>query len=310
MRVAVLLNARSGALLDRSIEEASEAVASQLEAAGLEPVVIGPEGGLTERMERAMRANVAAIVVGGGDGTIGCAAQMLAGTDVALGLIPLGTMNVFARDIGMPIGLDEATASLAGGVAIRSVDVGEVNGHVFLCSSALGMFPRLAMRREKSRGAMGLSGWWRMAVATVKSLTRYPMMRAAIRLEDGRLLKVRVRSITVTDNPWDDDPGRVMARSRLDGGELGVYVAKGLTPWRALRVLLRMALTGGWRRESELLSFRQKRLTVTSARKRMRVMNDGEVVMLSPPLRYRIRPRALRVLVPAASEAVSKVAAQ
>lgn len=309
MRVAVVINASAGSLLGR--EAAAAEVAEHLEAAGLDATIEPDDGrGLVERIRAAAGSGAEALVVGGGDGTIACAAALLAGTQTALGILPLGTMNLLAKDLNLPLDLTQAADALAHGI-IREIDVGDVNGHMFLINSVLGMPSRLAVTREKKRGEMTFGDYYRFAVSGMRSLSRYPPLTVALDLPGGRPMRLRTRALAVVDNDYDEGFGQMFSRSRLDGGELVVYAMRGLNLWRIARLGFGMAL-GNWRSTPGLERHVTRRLVIHSRRKQLRVMNDGEVVMIAPPLRYRIRPRALRVIVPeaAADKAQAEVPAE
>lgn len=295
MRIAVVINTAAGSLIGK--EGVPEEVAAHLERAGLDALIEPDDGrGLVARIRAACARGVDAVVVGGGDGTIACAAQELSGKDAALGILPLGTMNLLAKDLGLPLTLPEAADALANGV-MRAIDVGEVNGRVFLCNSMLGIPARLAVQRERKRGAMSAREYWRLAVAGVRSLSHSPPLTVALDLGQGPR-RIRTRALVVVDNDYDEGLGQIMTRSRLDRGELVVYVARALGLLRALRLGFGMAI-GHWRTSPGLERHAVKRLVIHSRHKVLRVMNDGEVMMLRAPLRYRVRPKALRVIVPA-----------
>jgi diacylglycerol kinase family enzyme len=294
MRVAVVINARSGGALIRP--DVAGEVARLLKRAGLEAVVEPDDGrSLPERVRAAVAHGADAVVVGGGDGTIACAAQALLGKPAALGILPLGTMNLLAKDLRLPLTLPEAVDALAEGV-VREIDVGEVNGEVFLCNSVLGVPSRLAVQREKKRGSLAVTDYWRMGVSALRSLNRYPPLTVAFDVGQG-WRRLRTRALAVVDNDYDEGFGQIFSRSRLDQGELVLYVTRGLGLWRVLRLGLGMAV-GRWREAPGLERHAVRRLVIHARRRRLRVMNDGEVILLAPPLRYRIRPRALKVIVP------------
>lgn len=298
MRVAVVINASAGGLLGR--QDVAATMAGTLCAAGLDPVVIPEDGTLGERLDAALAAGAAAVVVGGGDGTITAAAERLAGTGVPLGILPLGTMNVLARDLGLPLDLEAAAAALAHGTS-REIDAAEVNGHLFLNASIIGLPSHLGRHRERERGRLDLRGRIRFATAALRGAIRHPPMRLGIML-GGEQARVWTRALAVTCNRLDEDAPRFPARQVLDRGELGLYVARHFGAWWVARFALRVLLRR-WRTHPELTSVTAPEITILSGRQHLRVMNDGEAVLLEAPLRYRIRPRALRVLVPPESPA-------
>ncbi|GGC55651.1 diacylglycerol/lipid kinase family protein [Chelatococcus reniformis] len=293
--VAVVINKSSGSLIGTPL---ADRIAQHLAEAGVDATLVPDDRPLPARVEAALAVGADAVVVGGGDGTIACAAQLLYGRDVALGIIPLGTMNLLAKDLGIP--LDPATAcrALADG-GVRQIDVGTVNGHVFLCNSVLGIPSRLARLRERERGRMGPAAYWRLAVAGARAFGRYPSLRIAIDMGDGPR-RVRTWALAVASNDYDEGVGQIMSRSKLDDGELAVYVTGPFGIWRIMRLALGMAI-GNWRKTPGLERYRTAGLSVHSRRSSLRLMNDGEILRLPPPLEYRIRQRALSVIVPRAA---------
>ncbi|HEY0292775.1 MAG TPA: diacylglycerol kinase family protein [Hansschlegelia sp.] len=295
MKVALVLNASSGALMGRT--DAAAEIERKLRDAGMDvgSVLDGDATDILQRMQRARDLPVEAIVTAGGDGTISAAAQVLVGTGVALAPLPLGTMNLLPKDLRIPLDLDAAIVALADGEKAE-IDVGDVNGHVFLCNSMLGMPARLAERRERNRRNMGFGGWWRLVAAGLKGLYRYPPMRVGLDLGHGSVT-LRSKAVVVANNAYDEGFGQMLTRSRLDRGELTLYAARRLSAWPLVRISAGMAL-GVWRQDPDIETHSVRELTVTSRRKLIRIMNDGETMLLPPPLRYRIRPLALTVLRP------------
>ncbi|MFJ5487702.1 diacylglycerol/lipid kinase family protein [Hansschlegelia beijingensis] len=306
MKIALVINRSSGALL--GLTDAPRDLERKLAEAGFDvgAVLDGDASDLVARVEHAATLPVEAVITAGGDGTIMTAAQALAGTDKALGPLPLGTMNLLARDLGIPLDLDEAIVALASAERIP-IDLGDVNGHVFLCNSMLGVPARLAERRERGRQNMGVTGWWRLVVAGLKGLYRYPPLRVGLDLGQGPVT-FRSKAIVVANNAYDEGFGHFLSRSRLDGGELALYVTRRLSAWPLIRISARVAI-GNWRQDPDIETFGVRELTVTSRRKLLRVMNDGETMLLKPPLLYRIRPKALLALRPRSEEPAAPEAA-
>lgn len=295
-RVAVVLNSAAGALV--GAPGASDSLRQAFADAGLDPVFLGEDGGtLPQRTARAVAMDAWAVVAAGGDGTVACAAQALVGHDTPLGILPFGTMNLLAKDLGLPMGDPAAAVRVLAAGIMRPIDVAEVNGHVFLCASMMGVPARLARHREAKRGDLAVGLWARMARAGLRAIARDAPIRLRLRL-DGETLRLRAASLTIMANAVDESCGRSFGRSRLDGGELAIYLIERFTLGGIARLMLRMAL-GHWKHDPAVQERRTHSLDVLSGRRAMRVMNDGEVMLLAPPLRYRIRPGALRVIVPA-----------
>jgi diacylglycerol kinase family enzyme len=180
----------------------------------------------------------------------------------------------------------------------RSIEVGEVNGRVFLCASMLGLPARLGRHREAGRaGGWAIAGWIRYGRAVLRGLRRYAAPKLTLQAA-GEDTSVRAVSITVTVNALDDPSGRLFGRGRLDGGELAVLVVDRLGLSATLRLVAAL-WRRRWREGGLVREFRATDLVVRRRSPAIRVMNDGEGLLLDAPLRYRIRPRALRVMAPA-----------
>ena len=292
-RVSVVLNGKAGALLDQTDSHAT--LENALADAGLQAEFIPQDAGtLPERVKLAAESGADAVIVAGGDGTVACAGHALVGRDVPLGILPYGTMNLLAKDLGLPIGdLPAALRAIAAG-SVRAIDVGEVNGHTFLCASMLGMPTQLGRTREETRGS-SVRLWSRMATAALRLLRREHRLRVRVRL-DGAPSDVHATSLTITVNSIDEISGRTFGRPVLDGGRLGVYLIQRFGLRDAVRLVVRMAF-GRWRGDTSVMEHQVGTVDI-EARQAVHAMNDGELTLLQPPLQYRLRPGALRVLVP------------
>jgi diacylglycerol kinase family enzyme len=220
-------------------------------------------------------------------------ASVLVGSNVPLGVIPCGTLNHFAKDAGIPLDLEPAVHTVVHGRVTR-VDVGEVNGQVFLNNSSIGIYPSIVVQREALR-RQGYWKWTAFAVATVKILRHY--RGVVVRITAGDSTHVaRTPFLFVGNNEYEVEGRRLGARDRLDSGQLFAYLAPRVHA-RDLPKMLVRALIG--REHDTLQSFAAVSLQVgTPGRRRLRVAMDGEVVLMSTPLHYRVRSQALTVIVP------------
>ena len=300
--MALVMNGAAGALLGQSGQAGSLQDLLRCEAGEL-AVIDEAAGTLPQRVAAASATGHPVVVVAGGDGTIACAAQALAGTGTALGLVPCGTMNLMAKDLGLDPADHESAVRVLGEGVRRAIDVGEVAGrdgqaHVFLCASMLGTPAKLSRVREEGRAkGNGVFAWAGFAWAAGQALLRNRSSRFVITI-DGVRRRVRTPSLTITVNRLDDETGRLFGRAVLDGGTLAVYLVKRNTAWGQARLLLRTAWQGSLR-APEIEVILAERVEIDSAKRKLHVLVDGELRMLRPPLRYANRPRALNVIAPA-----------
>ncbi len=251
---------------------------------------------MIDTAKAALARGVGIVVAGGGDGTINAVASVLVGSGVAFGVLPLGTLNHFAKDLGIPLTLDAAIANVAGGVRAK-VDVGEVNGRVFLNNSSLGLYPDIVRDREKQQRRLGRGKWLAFCWASVAALRRYPFLSVRLKLNNEEHAR-RTPFVFIGNNEYQMQGLTIGERGRLDGGTLSLYVAQ--RPGRLGLVRLAFhALLGRLAQQKDFDVLLAKQLDVETRHKRLRVATDGEVTVMTTPLNYRIRAAALTVIVPA-----------
>jgi diacylglycerol kinase family enzyme len=236
------------------------------------------------------------VVAGGGDGTVSAVASRLAGTDVALGVLPLGTLNHFAKDLRIPLELDAAIKNIADGRE-RAVDVGEVNGRLFINNSSLGLYPDIVLDREQQRRRLGRGKWRALLAACVHVGRRYPQLSLHIEL-DGKAYDRRSAFAFIGNNEYLMEGFNIGERACLWAGRLSLYVTQRTGRFGLLLLALR-AVAGRLRQARDFDMVTARSLVVRTPHKRIRVATDGEVSLMDTPLHYRVRPGALRVLVPA-----------
>ncbi|AWK87141.1 diacylglycerol/lipid kinase family protein [Azospirillum thermophilum] len=299
MKVAIVLNQSAGSLVGRPIEEAVAPIRAAFERHGAEVTLAAVEpADCPEAIRRALDSDAEVVVVGGGDGTVNTAVNLVMRSGKVLGVIPLGTLNLLARDLNIPFDLEEAAEALAAG-EVRAIDIAEVNGDYYLNSSVLGFYPAVVQERERQRKMHRLLKWPGMAVALVKTLRRLPLLDVRLDWGEGPR-RVRTPVLAVSNNVYDDGFRLVVRRSVLDSGNLGVYVARHRDAWALMRLLGRM-VTGTWKQDDELETLTASGLMVHSRRRTLRMVNDGEVKRMTTPLQYRIHKKALKVLAPKAA---------
>ncbi len=306
LKTAFILNCRSGAgngsgkggdgddWLD------THRAAIEAAAAGGPVSVVEDGEQIRAAVEQALALGCEAVVAGGGDGTLNAVASLLVGRPVAFGVLPLGTLNHFAKDLGIPLEVDPALAAIAAGHTVE-IDVGEVGGRYFLNNSSLGLYVDIVRHREKQQQRLGRGKWPAFAWAAWGALRRWPVLTVALTV-DGRACVLRTPFVFVGNNVYRMEGFHVGERDGLCDGVLSVYVAGRAGRW-PLFVLGLRALVGRLRQAKDFRAFAATELRIETTRPEARIATDGEVCRLPTPLHYRIHPRALRVIVPAAPPA-------
>ena len=290
MNTRILLNRGSGSAGDRSSVEAA------LRSAGIAGRARWLDADkLSQQAEAAVAEGAKLVVAGGGDGTNSAVAGALAGSDTRLGILPLGTLNHFARDLGIPFDPDAAARLIAQG-RDRRVDVAEVNGRVFINNSAVGLYPLMVRDREAQRSKLGRSKRWAMAVAAVRTLLRFSSQRLVLTVNKERA-RVDTPLLFVGNNAYRLEMPGAGTRERLDGGELCVVLLRRKSRFGFCSAVAR-ALVGRDRTTDLEHMDGVRQLKVDSPHASLAISVDGETERFEPPLVYRIRPGALRVIAP------------
>ena len=292
---AVLINRKGGAASRDS--DIGTKVAAALKAAGVTAKVELIEGGQCEVRAKAIaERGDELLIVGGGDGTVAAAASAVADTETKLAILPLGTLNHFARDLGIPTDLDEA-AKLIAASSERRVDVGEMNGRIFINNSAIGLYPLMVIDRDVQRKRLGRSKALAMIVASIRTLARFNHRRLTLTINDETEARIDTPLLFVGNNDYQIDfpqPGR---RESLEDGKLSVLVMRRKTRRGFVAACVR-AVLGRTRSDDMIRLDDVERLRVDSHRTQLKISVDGEVIRSAPPLDYSIRKGALWVIAP------------
>ncbi|GAB3155631.1 diacylglycerol kinase family protein [Micromonospora sonneratiae] len=254
----------------------------------LETTVADPGRGQTRQ---AVEAGVEVVLVCGGDGTIMSCVSELVGTDVALAILPCGTGNLLASNLGLSGDLT-AAIEVAIGPGRRQVDVGAIEGRCFTVMAGMGFDAQLLKSTSESTKAR--IGWLAYLMGGARHLRDRPM-RVTIRIDDQPPLRRRARTVLVANVGRLQGGVRLLAAAEPDDGFLDVAV---LTPrtvghWLSLgwAVLCRRT------RVPRMEVFRGQRVEVTSNRAQPREL-DGDVITPGRTLRVKVLPRALWLCVP------------
>jgi diacylglycerol kinase family enzyme len=293
-KLAVIVNAGAGQGHDQALVQTLH---DQFDAHGLRPDVVLAHSGeeMISAAHSALARGVDTIVAGGGDGTINAVASVVAGSNAVFGVLPMGTLNHFAKDLKIPLELDGAIAVIAQGKA-RRVDVGEVNERIFINNSSLGLYPDIVRDRERQQSRLGRGKWLAFCWATVAALRRYPFLSVRVQMGEDSHAR-RTPFVFIGNNEYTMQGFNIGERDRIDAGHLSLYVAQRPTRLGLVRMAF-SALFGRLKQARDFDVLHSGELLVETRHKRLRVATDGEVTVMNTPLRYRIRPGALMVLAP------------
>lgn len=291
--ILVLLNADAGTLLDRDAEQMRGLVERGFGGDGRTvDVQLLRSKKLTRAIEEAGRGPHDTVIIGGGDGSVSLAIRSLHASGKVLGILPLGTMNLLARDMGVPLALDQAIAALADAEP-TAIDLATLNGQLLHTLSGIGFFSQMARAREAARH------WhlWRFFVVLIAAITamrRMGRFHLHVRV-DGRSHHFDAFAALVTVNRFSG-PG--WSRGRLDEGVLEVHVAEDRGALAKLRAGADM-VTDSWRNNPGIITLAGSEIVLNRpTRGRSWVSTDGELGREELPLIYKIMPGALKVLLP------------
>jgi len=297
MRVVALVNYRAGTVEAAGKEPTPDSIAAALKAVGVEAEVRSVPGEeLAAQARAAANKGPDAIIAAGGDGTVSAVAGALAGGDTPLGVIPVGTLNHFAKDLGVPLDLNEAAAIIVAN-HVQRIDVGRVNDRVFVNNASLGVYARALIDRDARRDLHGLSKWPAMALAVLKIFKRHPLLKVRI-VADGQPLYRKTPLVFIGNNCYELELLHIGKRACLTAGALSLYIANTSTRWGMLKLALRAAF-GRLRQSQDFESMTASEIEIQPHRRHIHLALDGEPISLAPPLNFTTWPQALPVLVPA-----------
>ena len=292
---AIVVNRQAGTVRSMGEEAVRELVTSAFAAEADLTFLDGAEmdGHIAGLLQE---ERVARLIVGGGDGSVAAAAGLLAGTPVALGILPLGTMNLMAQTIGLKADLAAALAQLREAEA-RPVDAGRANGRLFLHHVSFGLQPRMVRIREK----LGYRSRLTKMLAAVRASIAVLRTRRALRLGitvDDQPIELKTTGLIFSNNVYEN--AMMLKQARLDEGILGIYALAPMPLLAFLRLAIDV-LRGRWRDNVNIKELRGRTVHLTRHRRAsIKATLDGELVLFDLPLTVASHPAALHMLVPRA----------
>lgn len=305
----IIINGHSGTALKLG----QDAILKTIEDSGLptsDVRFVEPEGMQTALAES--RDIQAPLLLAGGDGTIMKAVMPLLRSKKEVGFIPMGTMNLLAQDLNIPVGLEAACAAYARGAETVDIDVAMVNDIPFLCAAGLGLMPEASMFREENRGQVPDILLLPRLTAFVFDRLDHTKRRTYRLLMEGRRNRIRTTSLVISNNRFATPDNAILAngfkKETLQDGLLGIYTASPKTLWDRVRLLLRLR-TGGWRKDPVIGEYEVPEVTVMTHNAEEIITLDGELFTVPTPLNFKIMKQGMTVIVPKPEEPQEEAAA-
>lgn len=303
LRICCLINPRSGPSETPSLDQIEKLFQSH----GIAPHIVELRKGddIGALTKSAVQKKYDIIVAGGGDGTINAVASALVGaSSIKLGILPLGTLNHFAKDLQIPTAIAKAIEIIVAG-DVQLIDVGEVNGNIFLNNSSVGLYPSIVKLRE-SLQKTGLGKWPAAARASFQVLMKFRLLRLNLAAAELPNADYKTVLLFVGNNVYNMSFPTLGTRSTLQQGVMGIMMPRASTRLGLLYNFFSLVFKA--QPKSDVLTFEATSLSVKTKRSFVKVAVDGEVIMLQSPLNYLMRPKSLRVIVPFADGAKGKSA--
>jgi len=298
-RTAVIVNRKSGTVRSMG-EEAARAMIAAAFGTGAEVLLVAPSEIEPTIQRLTQGGGISRIIVGGGDGTVASVAGLLAGSGIAMGILPLGTMNLMAKTIGLSANPAEALQQLREAEP-RSVDAARIGGRLFLHHISFGIQPRILRMRERlgysSRLTKMLSGFRALVSVFLK-----PQSQRLTLAVDGARREIKSPALIVSNNIYADADW--LRQARLDQGLLGVLALKPMSRLAFLRLALDL-FRGRWRDNLNIAEEHARSVTIEISRRRFGRKRrsiwasiDGELSLLDLPVTITSEPGAVCMLTP------------
>ena len=293
-RFEVFVNGAAGSVSESDDESAQIVTAFADHGVEATVNVIDPAD-LPGAMRAAWTTGVEAIIIAGGDGSVNCAAGAAAGTDMVIGVLPMGTFNHFAKDLGVPTGDIAAAVEWLARATVTTVDIGEVNGRAFVNNASIGVYPKMVADRDKIREQRGWGKIRAVPVAVVRTLQHLPVHRLRLTLDGAAPVTVSTAFLFVGNGLFDDHGERLATRTSLTDQRLGVYVITTTRRWRLVYNAIKSRVRG-IASASQTERRVAEHFVIESDEALLTIALDGEPTEVKLPLTFLSRPAALRVL--------------
>lgn len=296
MRIIAVLNRDGGTLRTMDLDAFCAGAVTVFAAQGHELIckVVSGSRVKTALRKAATTEGVDAVLAGGGDGTISTAAAIAFETGMPLAILPVGTMNLFARALKVPLVLADALDAIAGG-QIGVIDIATANDRPFVHQFGVGIHARLVRIRENMSYGSRVGKMMASLRAIATAAMSPPEFEAEFHTSKG-VERRRVSGIAVSNNPLGE--GQIHA-DRLDAGVLGIYVAAPVSTAALLRLAIDV-LRGTWRESAMVSESEVEEVTLHFPKRKRgaRAVVDGELIKLDQSVTLKVHKGALKVMLP------------
>jgi diacylglycerol kinase family enzyme len=238
-------------------------------------------------------ANHKVVIVAGGDGTVRAVVNEFFDQDVTVGIVPLGTFNHLAKDLGIPISCPEAIQVIVDGV-ISKIDFATVNGCVFINNSSIGMYTKAVKFRKVYSGFFN---WFAMTLAAFNILKRLPFLTVNYHFENKNI-EVVTPLVFISNNQYEMNLLKLTQRERLDEGKLYLYLNESHSHLDFIKILFNVLLRRQTKIKNKFRIEAIEQCTLKLKKKSISVAIDGEVQQFDTPLQYKIHPKKLSIITP------------
>jgi diacylglycerol kinase family enzyme len=294
MKILVVLNKNVKIIREENKGLSEKSIVKKFYSLNIECDVKSVEGKyLKETAENNLTNGYDAIVAAGGDGTISSVSSVLADGNIPLGVLPLGTLNHFAKDLNIPLDFDEAAETISL-FRIKKIDLGEVNGRIFINNSSIGFYPKLVKHREIHTEKLGLNKWLSMGVALINVFRRFPSIDVKLHSEENSI-RIKTPFVFIGNNDYKIDLFNLGTRTSLDKGKLCIYFPNTSGKMSIMKFAF-LTLLNKIKQAEDFIIDSSENIILETRKKFLDVSADGEVIKLKTPLHYKIKPLCLKVI--------------
>lgn len=256
---------------------------------------------LFDQLSKRDQQKNAHILIGGGDGTIRSFSKALSEQNKSFGIIPLGTMNLLAHDLNLPIDIEALFDAYRTGVTSTSVDMAYANDEPFLCAAAIGTIPESSEFREQNRQEVPAILYPKLTAFVMEKLDAQYIQKHQMILNDNEQKVIRSPSLVISNNTFADPEDWSIPhikKAGLHDGVLGIYAATPKNFWDKLRLITKLGF-GGWKADPIIRELKCSKMILNNPGILLQKMSlDGETMDIEMPCTFHVKQNFLRILVP------------